>query len=675
MHDLLELYETRESAARLTELHELVVPTLEEMADSLGYARAFVALVDPQQGGVQGAVGVNVPDEFVVAIRRVEDDLPGPLIESFTTGKPIRVDDALRDGRIAEGLRAYYVMFDLISFAAIPLLPASCVLVVSRDRPITEAEINELLPYAGRLVVIIEGRLEAKRVRESGEQHAIEKEWLWWMLNAVHDPSILTNEQNEIMLYNIHAERLLKPAPDYSDGKRRAIELNNFLLSAALSSFTLDQGAGQQRELTLVDPVEGAELLFEVICQSATNLRTGERGLVSVLKDVTDLRRAADQLQGTLEELRTAGDEAQRERDRLNLILSSVADPIVVTDAAGDIVLMNQPAGRLLQVAQPQHPAGTSTMHLANEARLSSFLSQLRLESSGVRQGEIQLVDPLTNEWLTMGVTATEITDELGQVNTVVSVLHDLTKIRELERRTLEQQLFESEKLAAVGRLAATVAHEINNPLEAIKNALYLVLSRVPTDDRNAHFLEIASKETERVSGIIQQMLGFYRPAVVKVPTSVNDVLQESVVLLERELRRHGVRTELQLDPTLPPVLAPPDQLKQVFLNLFLNAQQAMPSGGPLTISTRLSAETDTEFLAGRYVIVQIQDTGTGILEEHLPHIFEPFYSTKTDAKGTGLGLWVSHGIIQNHGGQINVRSRPGLGTTFTIALPPEEGA
>jgi two-component system, NtrC family, sensor kinase len=162
---------------------------------------------------------------------------------------------------------------------------------------------------------------------------------------------------------------------------------------------------------------------------------------------------------------------------------------------------------------------------------------------------------------------------------------------------------------------------------------------------------------------------------VVKVPTNVNEVLEESVALLERELRRHQVTPDLQLDRSLPAVLAPPDQLKQVFLNLFLNAQQAMPGGGRLNISTRLSAETDMEYLAGRYVLVQIQDTGTGILEEHLPHIFEPFYSTKIDAKGTGLGLWVSHGIIQNHGGQINVRSRPGLGTTFTIALPPSEGA
>jgi PAS domain S-box-containing protein len=675
MQDLLELYETRENAARLTELHELVAPVLEDLQQKLGYERAMVLLVDQDERTIQGAVGINVPDDLLGMLRLNDEETPGPILEALSTGRPIRVDDALRDGRIVESNRAYYAMTGMLSFAAIPLLPASCVLVVSKGEPITEAEINELLPYAGRIVVAVEGRSEAKRVRETGEQHAIEKEWLWWMLNAVHEPIVLSDEQNNVVLYNIHAERLLKPNPDDSPGKRRAIELNNFLLAATISSFILDQGAAAMgRELTLVDPIEGAELLFEVICQPSTNLRTGERGLVSVLKNVTDLRRAADQLQRTLEELSSTGEEAQRERDRLNLILRSVADPIVVTDAAGEIILMNQPAEHLLQPARSSRARTSSPTLLANEAKLSTFISQLRLEATAERRGEIQLFDPDTGENLTMSVTATEVADELGQVTAIVSVLHDLTKIRELERRTLEQQLFESEKLAAVGRLAATVAHEINNPLEAIKNALYLVISNSQPGDPNARFLEIASKETSRVSGIVHQMLGFFRPTVVRDPTDVNLVVRDCTGLLERELRRHGVHTEMDLLENLPRVLASADQLKQVFLNLILNAQQAMPDGGTIRISTWLSRETDTEFLAGRYVLVQIEDTGTGILEEHLPHIFEPFYTTK-EARGTGLGLWVSHGIIQNLGGQIQVRSRLGQGTTFTIALPPEGSA
>ncbi|HZR98073.1 MAG TPA: ATP-binding protein [Chloroflexota bacterium] len=670
MRDLLEVYESATLASRMAELHELVQPTLEELASTLDYRRAFVVLLDEQRGTLEEAVGVNVPDEILAKIRARLEEAPGPLVQAFQSGKPLHVDDALRDPRIPEGRRSYYADAGLLAFAAIPLLPASAVLVVSKDHPVTDADMSELLPYAGRIVATIAERMEAKRSLASGEQHAIEKEWLWWMANSVQDPIVLSNEQNEILLYNIHAERLLKTSPDDSPGKRRAIELNNFLLTAALSSFTLDQGRAMGRELTLVDPIEGAELLFEVICQPATNLRTGERGLVSFLKDVTDLRRAAEELNRSLESLHQAGEETRRERDRLNLILASVADPIVVTDATGQIVLMNQQAERLLQPpAQP--PATGTTAYLANNAKLTSFVSQLGLEAASLRRGELEMVDPETAEPLTMSVTATEVYDELGQVTAFVSVLHDLTKIRELERRTIEQQLFESEKLAAVGRLAASVAHEINNPLEAITNALYLVLSRTPEDDPNRRFLEIANRETARVSGIIRQMLGFYRSKAAKAPTDVNQVLEETISLVERQLRQHRVVLRTELDRGLPLVPASADQLKQVFLNLILNAQEAMPEGGTLYVTTRLSRENDAEFLSGHYVLVQVRDTGTGIPEDKLPHIFEPFYSTKGETKGTGLGLWVSLGIVQNHDGQIKVRSRPGRGTTFTVALPP----
>jgi signal transduction histidine kinase len=670
MRDLLELYESATTATRMAELHDLVQPTLDELAAALDYQRAFIVVLDEERGTLEAAVGVNVPDELLEKIRARSDEAPGPLVQAFHTGKPLHVDDALRDPRIPEARRPYYADAGLLAFAAIPLLPASAVLVLSKDHPITDAEMSELLPYAGRIVATIAERMEAQRSRASGEQHAIEKEWLWWMANSVQDPIVLSDEQNNILLHNIHAERLLKTTPDDSPGKRRAIELNNFLLSAALSSFTLDQGRAMGRELTLVDPIEGAELLFEVICQPATNLRTGERGLVSFLKDVTDLRRAAEELNRSLESLHEAGEEVRRERDRLNLILASVADPIVVTDALGQIILMNQQAERLLQpTARPDVP-GTATTSLANNAKLTSFVSQLGLEAATLRRGELEMVDPQTAEPLTMSVTATEVYNELGQVTAFVSVLHDLTKIRELERRTIEQQLFESEKLAAVGRLAAAVAHEINNPLEAITNALYLVLSRTPEDDPNRRFLEIANRETGRVSGIIRQMLGFYRSKAARAPTDVNQLLDETLALVERQLRQHRVALRTDLDRNLPLVPASADQLKQVFLNLMLNAQEAMGEGGTLYVSARLSRETDPEFVSGRYVLVQVRDTGTGIPEDKLPHIFEPFYSTKGETKGTGLGLWVSLGIVQNHGGQIKVRSRPGRGTTFTVALP-----
>jgi two-component system NtrC family sensor kinase len=269
-------------------------------------------------------------------------------------------------------------------------------------------------------------------------------------------------------------------------------------------------------------------------------------------------------------------------------------------------------------------------------------------------------------------VTSGAIFDALGQVQAVVSVLHDLTRLRELEWRRVEQQLFESEKLAATGRLAASIAHEINNPLEAIKNSLYLLVTRTLPDSPNYRFLEIANKETQRVSGIIKQMLGFYRPSVDRQPADINQIVRDVVELLEKVLQQSGIRVHLDLAPGIPPVLAAGDQLRQVFMNLIINGQQAMGRDGDLTITTSVAETDDTAYVSRRSVVVSFRDTGAGINPEHLDHIFEPFFTTKTEGKGTGLGLWVSAGIIEDHGGQIKVRSRVGRGTTFTIFLPLE---
>lgn len=665
MQSVFDLYRRPGTAKGFGELHELLQPVLEELGRALELGQAFVAPVDAERELLEGAIGAFVPDSLL-------DELPPLVIPALRQGKPVQIDDALRDSRFSAALREQCLELGLLSFAIIPLLPASAVLVVSKEQPIGNAEIGEIFPYASRLATMIAQRRAIRNVEEAGETNAVAKEWLWWMVNAVQDPVILSDDENRVILHNVHAERLFITKPDDSVGKSYAIKLNNVLLSAALSRFALEQGAALGRELTLVDPIEGNELLFEIICSPATNLRTGQAGLVSVLKNVTDLHRAAEEVKRSLAELQEAGDQTQRERDRLNLILKNVADPIVVTDPSGQIILMNEGAERLFPLDDEPTARPADTPYVSNATKLSSFLSQLRLEASTVRRGEIQLIDPRTDETITLSTTATEVTDALGQVSAIISVLHDLTELRELERRRVEQQLFESEKLAAVGRLAAAVAHEINNPLEAIKNALYLVLSGSTPENPNRKFLEIASKETDRMSGIIRQMLGFYRPAAEKVPTDVNKVIEDTLTLLQRPLRQHRVSVQFEPGAELPTVLASPDQLKQVFLNLFLNAREAMAHGGALHIATRLSRETDTEFLAGRYVLIQVRDTGAGIAEDQLPHIFEPFYSTKGEARGTGLGLWVSQGIIQDHGGQIKVRSRSGRGTTFTIALPPE---
>src|SRR5256884_3157028 len=336
-------------------------------------------------------------------------------------------------------------------------------------------------------------------------------------------------------------------------------------------------------------------------------------------------------------------------------------------DNDNHIISMNPAAERLFK----QDSATSRSTHtaLANDARFTSFLAGLRLDPAMSKRGEIALTDPRNDERLEMEVSATEIRDTRGAVMAIVSVMQDIGRLRELERRRLEQVLFDSEKLAATGRLAASIAHEINNPLEAVQNALYLLQKELGEDSAKRPYLDIAARETQRMSRILRQMLGFYRQQEVMGDTDLNALVEEAGGLVAKRLRERGVQIANQLDPGLPRIRAAADQLKQVLLNLLLNAADSMPNGGTITVATQAGAGTEAELFGRDAVQIQVRDTGAGIPDDLLAQIFEPFFSTKP-GKGTGLGLWVSQGIVQSHGGTMRVRSRVGRGTTFMITLP-----
>jgi signal transduction histidine kinase len=232
---------------------------------------------------------------------------------------------------------------------------------------------------------------------------------------------------------------------------------------------------------------------------------------------------------------------------------------------------------------------------------------------------------------------------------------------RELEHS--QAQLIQTEKLAAMGRLAAGMAHEINNPLQAIHNCLHLVIHRPLTDEKKARYLQMAQEEVERLTGIVTRTLDFYRPSRGKPsPTQINDVIEAVLALAGKKLQHSKVQVQRKLAPDLPPIRAVTDQLTQVFLNLAINSAEAMPAnGGELTITT---ARDDN------WIRTSFSDNGPGVSAEDADKIFEPFYTTK--ATGTGLGLAISYGIIQRHGGRLTLNSQPGHGATFTVELPIE---
>ncbi|RLC77560.1 MAG: hypothetical protein DRI81_08350 [Chloroflexi bacterium] len=232
------------------------------------------------------------------------------------------------------------------------------------------------------------------------------------------------------------------------------------------------------------------------------------------------------------------------------------------------------------------------------------------------------------------------------------------------QRQLVEQsqaQLVQSEKLAATGRMAASLAHEINNPLQAIHNSLQLLLNFQLEPDEQHEYLKMTNDEVGRLIGIGTRILGFARrPRKDVRPTDLNAVIEKTLALAEKYFQHSHISLHRELSPNLPRVLAAHSELEQVFLNLALNAAESMPEGGTIRIS---SHSTENGQLA-----ITFSDTGHGISPEHLEHIFEPFFSTKDD--GTGLGLSVSYDVIKRHGGEITVQSVLGEGTTFTVLLP-----
>lgn len=683
-HQYELLFEMTTQLLAAQNLEERLLLTLDTATSGLGYPQSAVALIDKRSANLRMRMAVGFADDAAVSSIEVPLDSSAPYVTVIHDGRPVWITRDTGGGDFLDRIGCPSDLLALPLFGGqlpsgkaegefarrpydddkywMPEAMCTGALYVGAQRSaMTPQQFRVLTLFADRVGVILAAAVQTERLNDAVTKLQRERQWVESIMKSVADPIVLTNLDNEILLQNRRAEELFSGSKNASEGKRRALEMNDLLFSAYLSSAAVGSEEVVGRDLILVDPLEGADIHFEVISTPASNARGERIGMVSIFRDVTDLRRANEELGRNFVKLQQAEAEARRERDRLDLILENVGHPIAVCDTSGTFILFNTRAERLFQETEVT-PARAARATRANSVKLTSFISGLASETQTGRQAEIELIDPETGDTLPMEITSAEVTDAKGQVTAVVSILHDLSEIRELERRRVEQQLFESEKLAAVGRLAASIAHEVNNPLEAIKNSLYL-LTNSRSEESNLRFLDVARKETERVSHIIRQMLGFARRSGEVEWVNVNQVLEETLVLIEKKLKQTGVRVARLFDTELPPIRARADQLRQVFLNLILNAQQAIEGEGEVRIKTERYEQALQPTIS-----IQISDSGRGISEMDVTRIFEPFFSTRT--KGTGLGLWVTQDIVRHHGGRIEVTSTEGKGTTFNIILP-----
>jgi signal transduction histidine kinase len=261
------------------------------------------------------------------------------------------------------------------------------------------------------------------------------------------------------------------------------------------------------------------------------------------------------------------------------------------------------------------------------------------------------------------------------ELNFVVSIAEqsalaiDKTRLIEAQQSQYNQLVIQTEKLSALGRMAAGIAHEINNPLAGILLYATNLTKKVPAESTIIkEGLDIIIQETVRCKNIIKELLEFSREKEPKKAlTNINSIIEKALNILENEFHLHHIDVEKDLSPAIPDILLDLNQIQQVFVNLLLNAIEATEGRGVIKIKSRVASEQ-------RNVMVEIADTGMGILPKHVNKIFEPFFSTK--AKGTGLGLFVSYGFVQKHKGHMRVSSHPGRGTKFTIEIPlTQEGS
>ena len=358
----------------------------------------------------------------------------------------------------------------------------------------------------------------------------------------------------------------------------------------------------------------------------------------------------------SLEILGRRAEELFQSEQRLRTTLDSIGDGVIACDAEGRVEMMNPVAMELTGWTQSEASGQQleKVFHIVNEA------AREPVETPVAKVKRLNRIVGMANHTLLIRKDGTElnvadsgapIRNQKGELMGIVLVFRDIT----MERKT-QEALIANEKLAVTGRLAATIAHEIHNPLDSVSNLLYLMRNGASKEE-SSQFMDIAEQELARVTQISRAMLGLYRESKAPVQVDLREMLQEILLLLERRLS--GLEVTIATDmPNAISVAAFPAELRQVFTNLIANAAEAASPGGKITVSITPQPSgvdaTGNKMQAG--AIVTIADNGTGIAEEIRTHLFQPFFTTKGE-RGTGLGLWVSRGIVNKHGGTISLES------------------
>ncbi len=356
----------------------------------------------------------------------------------------------------------------------------------------------------------------------------------------------------------------------------------------------------------------------------------------------------------------------------LSKMIESSVNCVVATDMKGNILLFNKGAEELLGYKAEEVVGKMNIRNIYPPGVAKEIMAKMKSPDYGgvSRLKSLPMVHKnRRGEAIDGSLSASIIYDDKGNEVATVGIFTDLRPRLEMEEklRKTQQQLLQSEKLAAMGRLTSQVAHELNNPIYGIMNTLELLKTEIPSNSRRRKILDMSLSETQRLSEMLSSMLSFSKPQEeARREININKLIEDILLFLEKQLRESNIKIQINLSKKFPLITASPNQIRQVILNLIANAKDAMPNGGALTVET-LSENNQ--------IIIKVQDTGIGIPEEIRDKIFDAFFTTKQKVKGVGLGLSVCYGIIKDHGGDIIVKSEVNKGSTFSIVLPQSSSA
>jgi len=689
----------RDAAARLAlvelllfsdDAEECARATVDWLAERGGARKSICALIDAESGTLKHVAAAGVSEGQIESLHLALEAPDHPLVFALAGREPV----SLGKRRAPDSWRS--------DFLAIPLPLSEArearqgLLLVSPAR--CEPEARWAAEMLGQKIARLRA---AAATADSAHKLQRERELLLNIVNASPDPILLTDPEGRMIISNARADALFSSKEGQSEGRHRAVTLNNMMFSAALSQQAIDESGEVRRELLLVSPSEGSDLLFELLSSVVQHPREGTC-VVSILRNVTDLRAATEQIEENYRRLRLAEADVRAERDRLDLIIDSVADPILVTDSSGKILLMNSPAERLFTAPDRDERAEAERAVRSNDAHFSSFISNLFLTGSGLRwRGEIPLTDPSTLQALPVEAVAGKVMSEHGEVTAVVTILHDRTeaiekarlyeqlkaaseqleeKVREataeLVRRNelLQRQHLELEQASQLkSQFLANMSHEFRTPLNAILGYTSMLLQGVSGDlaaPQKNKMLRVDSNARHLLS-IINDILDISRIEAGKMPLHLEEfempaLVAELLAEVEPLIQKSRLQTLTDLPPGTALVVSDRQKVKQIVLNLLTNAIKFTPHG-----QVKVMVREDERL---GEVGIAVEDTGIGIAPQDQDKVFEDFRqadnSVTREYGGAGLGLAICRRLAKMLDGRIELQSRLGRGSTFTLVIP-----